>query len=172
MVADLGIDQVKIYRFDEKKRSWMLVDVYLRCELESAPRCFRFSSDGRFFYLLYELKNVIDVYSYETSKRQPKIEKIQTISTTGPKALSQLTAASSMRLSTDEKHMFCGNAGDNTVTVYDRDPKTAFGLYLLLPISGSYPKDICVFPDDKHIASINHENGSITFFPWTIRRAC
>ena len=163
MVADLGIDQVKIYRFDEKEEL-MLVDA-LRCELESAPRCFRFSSDGRFFYLLYELKNVIDVYSYETGERQPKIEKIQTISTTGPKALSQLTAASSMRLSTDEKHMFCGNAGDNTVTVYDRDPKTGLLDYICcLPISGSYPKDICVFPDDKHIASINHENGSITFF--------
>ena len=164
MVADLGIDQVKIYRFDEKEEKLMLVDA-LRCELESAPRCFRFSSDGRFFYLLYELKNVIDVYSYETGERQPKIEKIQTISTTGPKALSQLTAASSMRLSTDEKHMFCGNAGDNTVTVYDRDPKTGLLDYICcLPISRSYPKDICVFPDDKHIASINHENGSITFF--------
>ena len=34
----------------------------------------------------------------------------------------------------------------------------------LLYTSGSYPKDICVFPDDRHIASINHENGSITFF--------
>ena len=151
-------------RMDEKEEKLMLVDA-LRCELESAPRCFRFSSDGRFFYLLYELKNVIDVYSYETGERQPKIEKIQTISTTGPKALSQLTAASSMRLSTDEKHMFCGNAGDNTVTVYDRDPKTGLLDYICcLPISGSYPKDICVFPDDKHIASINHENGSITFF--------
>ncbi len=83
MVADLGIDQVKIYRFDEKEEKLMLVDA-LRCELESAPRCFRFSSDGRFFYLLYELKNVIDVYTYETGERQPKIEKIQTISTTGP----------------------------------------------------------------------------------------
>ena len=55
MVADLGIDQVKIYRFDEKEEKLILVDA-LRRERESAPRCFRFSSDGRFFYLLYELK--------------------------------------------------------------------------------------------------------------------
>ena len=33
-----------------------------------------------------------------------------------------------------------------------------------LPISGEYPKDIAVFPDDRHIASFNHETGSITFF--------
>lgn len=164
MVADLGIDQIKIYHFDEKDEEMILVDA-IRCDLESAPKGFRFSSDGKFFYLLYELKNVIDVFTYETGERQPKIEKIQTISTTGPKPLTQLTAACSLRFSNDEKHMFCGNAGDNTVTVYNRDPKTGLLEYLCcLPISGSYPKDICVFPDDRHIASVNHENGSITFF--------
>lgn len=164
MVADLGIDQVKIYRFDEKDEEMILVDA-LHCELESAPKSFLFSSDGRFFYLISELKNVIDVFTYETGERQPKINKIQTISTTGPKPLTQLTAASSMRFSNDEKHMFCGNAGDNTVTVYSRDPQTGLLEYLCcLPISGGYPKDLCVFPDDKHIASINHETGTITFF--------
>lgn len=164
MVADLGIDQVKIYRFNEKEEEMILVDA-IRCDIESAPKCFRFSSDGRFFYLLYELKNVIDVFTYETGDRQPKIEKIQTISTTGPEPLTQLTAACSMRFSNDETHMFCGNAGDNTITVYDRDKETGLLEYLCcLPISGSYPKDICVFPDDKHIAAVNHESGSITFF--------
>jgi 6-phosphogluconolactonase len=164
MVADLGIDQVKIYHFDEKDEEMLLVDA-IRSELESAPRFFRFSKDGKFFYLVHELKNVIDVFTYETGDHQPKIEKIQTIKTTGPKPLTQLTAASALRFSNDETHMFCGNAGDNTVTVYDRDTQTGLLTYLCcLPISGSYPKDICVFPDDKHIASINHETGSITFF--------
>lgn len=164
MVADLGIDQVKIYRFDEKDEEMVLIDA-IRCDLESAPKCFRFSEDGKFFYLLHELKNVIDVYTYETGDRLPKIEKIQTIETTGKAPLTQLTAACSMRFSNDETHMFCGNAGDNTITVFDRDKKTGLLTFsCCLPISGSYPKDICVFPDDKHIASINHETGSITFF--------
>ncbi len=164
MISDLGIDQVKIYRFDDKEEKLILAD-NLRCELESAPRCFIFSSDGKFFYLMYELKNVIDVYSYETGERQPKIEKLQTISTTGPEPLSQLTAACSIRFSPDEKHLFCGNAGDNTVTIYNRDTKTGLLEHLCsLPVSGGYPKDICVFPDDKHLASFNHEDGSITFF--------
>ncbi|WP_349946084.1 beta-propeller fold lactonase family protein [Lacrimispora sp. BS-2] len=163
MVADLGIDQVKIYRFNEKDEEMILVDA-LHCELESAPKCFRFSSDGRFFYLISELKNVIDVFTYETGERQPKIEKIQTVSTTGLKH-SQLTAACSMRMSNDEKYLFCGNAGDNSVSVYKRDKGTGLLEALCcLPISGSYPKDICVLPDDKHIACINHETGSITFF--------
>lgn len=164
MVADLGIDQIKIYHFDENDEKMVLVDA-IRCELESAPKCFRFSSDGRFIYLLYELKNVIDVFTYETGERQPRIEKIQTISTTGEKRLSQLTAACSMRFSSEESYLYCGNAGDNTVSIYSRDKKTGLLEQLCcLPISGEYPKDISVFPDDKHIACINHESGSITFF--------
>ena len=163
MVADLGIDQIKIYRFNEHDEEMILVDA-LHCELESAPKCFRFSSDGKFFYLISELKNVIDVFTYETGERQPKIEKIQTISTVGSKH-SQLTAACSLRLSNDEKYVFCGNAGDNSVSVYMRDKDTGLlEVVCCLPISGSYPKDVCVFPDDKHIASVNHETGSITFF--------
>lgn len=163
MVADSGLDQVKIYRFSEQEEHLIQVDA-IRCDLESAPRCFRFSSDGKFIYLMYEQKNVIDVYTYECGDRVPVIEKIQTISTTAPKH-NQLTAACSMRFSPDEKHLFCGNAGDETVSVYSRDPETGMLTQLCcLPISGEYPKDLCVFPDDKHIASINHESGTITFF--------
>ena len=64
LVADLGIDQVKVYRFDEKKGLLTQVDA-LRCELESGPRQFLFSGDGKFIYLMYEIKNVIDVFTYE-----------------------------------------------------------------------------------------------------------
>lgn len=61
--------------------------------------------------------------------------------------------------------MFCSNAGDESVAVYSRDEKTGLlDMLCCLPISGEYPKDISVFPDDKHLAVINHESNSITFF--------
>lgn len=162
MAADLGIDQVRIYRFDDEK----LVQVdAIRCERESAPRHFLFSADGRFIYLMYELKNVIDVFSYETGEKVPKIEKIQTISTIGDKRYSELTAACSLRLTPDNRHVFCSNAGDNAVSIYSRDEESGLLEFLCcLPVSGDYPKDIAIFPDQKHIASVNHESGSITFF--------
>ena len=163
MVADLGIDQIKIYRFDERNRKMILVDA-IRCDLESAPRHFFFSRDGKFIYLMYELKNVIDVFTYERGKRVPKIEKIQTVSTTD-EALTQLISACSMRMSPDEKYIYCGNAGDNTVSIFERDQKTGLlKMICCLPISGDYPKDVAIFPDQKHLASMNHESGTVTFF--------
>lgn len=164
MVADLGIDQVKIYRFDEKDETLIQVGA-LRGELESAPSLFNFSADGRFIYLLYEQKNVIDVFSYETGERVPKIERIQTIPTTGSRPLTLLTAACSIRFSPDQAYLYCGNAGDNTVSVFKRDKKTGLlELICCLPISGDYPKDIAIFPDSRHIAAINHASSTISFF--------
>ena len=76
MIVDSGLDQVKIYRFSEKDEHLVQVDT-IPCEMESAPRNLRFSSDGKFFYLMYEQKNVIDVFTYETGDRVPNVEKIQ-----------------------------------------------------------------------------------------------
>ena len=163
MAADSGLDQIKIYRFNEKDEHLVQVDT-LPCDLESAPRNFRFSQDGRFMYLMYEQKNVIDVFTYDPGDRVPVFEKIQTISTLGEK-YSSISAACSLRFSPDERHMFCSNAGDESVAMYKRDPETGLlELMCCLPISGEYPKDIAVFPDDKHLAVMNHTSGTITFF--------
>ncbi len=163
MAADSGLDHVKIYRFNEKDEHLVQVDA-IRCDLESAPRHFCFSKDGRFIYLMYEQKNVIDVFTYNSGDRVPEIEKIQTISTTGRKH-NQLSAACAIRFSSNQDYVYCGNAGDETVSVYKRDRETGLLTQLCcLPISGAYPKDIAVFPDDKHIAALNHESGTITFF--------
>ena len=164
MSVDNGIDQVRIYRFTEKEQKLKQVDA-IRCDLESAPRHFRFSADGRFIYLIYELKTKIDVFSYKTGERAPIIEKIQTVSTTSTENPGVMTAACAMRLSWDQKYLFCSNAGENTVSVFSRDEETGLLTRLCcLPVSGEYPKDIAVFPDSRHIVSVNHESGSLSFF--------
>lgn len=164
--ADLGIDQVKIYHFDKINGKLLLVDT-LRCELNSAPRFFEFSKDGRFMYLMYEMKNCIDVfsYSYKEGDKAPTLEKIQSISSLGSLKANPLTAASSIAFTEDFKYLLCANAGNNAVACFERDENSGLLSPLFtLPISGDYPKDIAIMPDCKHIASINHESGSISFF--------
>ena len=33
-----------------------------------------------------------------------------------------------------------------------------------LPISGEYPKDAAIFPDNRHLVSLNHASDTMTFF--------
>ena len=162
-MVDLGIDQVKVYRFDSSDGSVRLVDI-IHCELNSAPRHLRFSSDGRFLYLISELKNYISVYSYEYDETQPRFELLQKISTVGKKC-DTLSAACALRFSPDEKHVFCTNAGDNSVGIFKRDEQSGLlTQQAVLPVSGDYPKDMAIFPDEKHIVSINQDSNTLTYF--------
>ena len=46
----------------------------IRSEQESAPRHLKFSKDGRYLYIVHELKNYIDVYTYEEVDGNPETQ--------------------------------------------------------------------------------------------------
>ena len=164
--VDNGIDQIKIYRINKRRHKLELVDI-LRCPRESGPRIIRFSSDGKYAYILFELSNEIKVYSYDGSGENPEFELLQSVSTLSKKHDKDAihNAASGLALAPDGKHLFCTTAGENTVSMYEVDAET--GLLekkFTLPISGDYPKDLVIFPDNQHIAVANHASNTITTF--------
>jgi 6-phosphogluconolactonase len=161
--VDLGVDHVKIYKFNKETGKIKLVD-FLRCEIESAPRTLVFSKDGKYAYLICELKNYINVYSYSSTESIPKFDLIQTISTAGPHC-DDGCAAAAIKFSPDNNYIFCSNAGDDSVGILKIDHSTGFlEMMNAIPISGEYPKDIEFFPDGNHLMSLNHESNTITIF--------
>lgn len=164
--VDNGIDQVKLYRINKRQHKLELVDI-LRCPRESGPRIIRFSADGRFAYILFELSNEIKVYSYDGSGHTPEFELLQSISTLTKEKDEDAfhNAASGLALAPDGKHLFCTTAGENTVSMYEIDIETGLlDKKFTLPISGDYPKDLVIFPDNKHIAVANHASNTVTTF--------
>ncbi|MDD5940939.1 MAG: lactonase family protein [Lachnospiraceae bacterium] len=161
--ADLGLDHVNVYKFNHETGKIKQVDI-IHCELNSAPRHIKFSKDGRFLYLVNELKCAIDVYSYKCIDNEPEFEKIQTISTLN-NYHSNDAAASALNLSEDFRYLVTSNAGDNSTMIYKVDQETGMLTKLLcLPVSGAYPKDCALFPDDRHLVSLNFESNTLTFF--------
>ena len=161
--VDNGLDHVKVYEVDYENGKLKLEDI-IRGPLESAPRMIRFSRDGRFAYILYELLNQVEVFSYMLEEGEPKFEKIQTISSTTAKE-EEMCAASGMEISLDGKYLFCTNAGVNSVTIFEIDP--ASGCLTMMcntKISGDYPKTLGIYPDGVHFMSLNHETNEITTF--------
>lgn len=163
MVADIGMDHVDIYRLNPENGTLKLVDV-IRSELESAPRHIKMTKNGKYVYIVHELKNYIDVYSYEEKDNNPFFTKVQNISTLNDYHAGG-SAASALNFSDDEKFLVSSNAGDNSVVLYKLDGKTGMlDKLCCLPISGDYPKDATLFPDNKHLVSLNHESNTMTFF--------
>ncbi|MCI8418730.1 MAG: lactonase family protein [Lachnospiraceae bacterium] len=161
--VDLGVDQIKIYKFNPDFGKIQLVDM-LHCELESAPRIIKFSRNGRFAYVISELKNYITVYEYDGSGKTPEFNLIQKVPTRSSYH-SAVSAASALRFSRDDSLVLCTNAGDNSAGIFRVDKDTGLLTKIcILPVSGDYPKAIDFFPDNRHIMSLNHESNTITIF--------
>ena len=137
LAADLGMDHVNVYTLN-RKNGHIKQCAILHSELESAPR--HHEVDGA-----------------------PDFEKIQTVSTLNNYHATG-SAASALNFSSDFKYLVSSNAGDNSVVIYRIDPDNGY-LYkiLCLPISGEYPKDAALFPDNRHLVSLNHESNTMTF---------
>ena len=49
--------------------------------------------------------------------------------------------------------------------IYRVDKETGLLKKILgLPVAGEYPKDAALFPDNRHLVSLNHESNDMTFF--------
>lgn len=163
--VDNGLDQVKVYKIDYAAGKLKLIDI-IRGPMESAPRMMRFARNGKFAYILYELRNEIEVYSYSvTEKQQPVFEKIQVVLTTVKGDDEKACAASSMEVSKNGEYLICSNAGINSVMCYYIDSETGF----LSPafntrVCSDYPKSVAFFPDDRHYVTLNNASNTIVSY--------
>ena len=161
--VDNGIDQIVLYKINHMYNKLQKVDI-LRMGREAGPRSIHFSRRGRFAYVLCEILNVVRVYSYNVVDGYPVFELIQEISTLSDER-DPHDAASSLRISYDGEYLFCSTAGDDSVACYQIEHESGMLTRLFsLPISGMYPKDIALFPDQKHLAVVNNASGTITTF--------
>lgn len=161
--ADLGMDHVNVYRLNHTTGKLSPIDM-IRSEQESAPRHIKFSQDGRYLYIVHELKNYVTVYTYKEINGNPEFEKIQTISTLNDYHAGG-SAASALNISEDFNYLVSSNAGDNSAVVYSIDKESGLLKKIFcLPVSGDYPKDAVLFPDNRHLVSLNHESNTMTFF--------
>ncbi len=162
-VVSSGIDQVKVFRVDYSTGSLEFVDI-IRCEIDSSPRHITFSPDGRHMYLMGEKKTYIVVYNYEDCGTRPEFTFKQLVSTI-PHKSDEISVACVVKVSYDGKYVFASNAGSNTLVMFERHEDDGL-LYqkFVLPISGEYPKDIELFPDENNIICVNNVSGSITSF--------
>lgn len=161
--ADLGMDHINVYRLNHATGKLSPIDM-IRSEQESAPRHIKFSQDGRYLYIVHELKNYVTVYTYDEINGNPEFEKIQTISTLNDYHAGG-SAASALNISEDFNYLVSSNAGDNSAVIYKIDKESGMlSKILCLPVSGDYPKDAVLFPDNRHLVSLNHETNTMTFF--------
>lgn len=161
--VDSGLDHTKVYRVDYEKGKLKLTHI-IRGGMQSAPRMIRFSLDGKYAYILYEMANVIEVYRYDGRKNVPVFEKIQTISTMA-EGDSYICAASGLEVSPSGNYLYCSNSGINSVVCYEINKETGMLMVVFnTRVNSDYPKVIAILPDDEHYLTLNNVSNAIMVY--------
>lgn len=164
LASDTGMDHVNVYSLNYETGKLKPVDI-IRSDVNSGPRHMIFSIDNKFVYVLNEMQNSIDVFKYTALESgYPEFEKVQSVNTVDDYHAS-MSVSRALKFSEDRNYIITSTAGDNSVEIFKRNEEDGtLKRILCLPISGTYPKDAALFPDLKHLVSLNHESSTLTFF--------
>jgi 6-phosphogluconolactonase len=120
--ADLGLDQVLVYRFDAASGTLTPHEPPAASTAPGAgPRHFAFHLSGRFAYVINELDSTVTAFRYDAGAGV--LSEIQTI-TTLPGGFSGENYPAEVLVHPSGRFLYGSNRGHDSLTIYSIDPET------------------------------------------------
>src|SRR5262249_32745422 len=119
-VADLGLDNVLIYRLDPANGTLSRNDPPAMVSPGAGPRHFAFHPTGKFAYVINELHNTVTAFRYDADKGT--LTKIQTISTL-PKDFTGRSYTAEVVVHPSGKFLYGSNRGHDSIAVFRINPE-------------------------------------------------
>jgi 6-phosphogluconolactonase len=163
VAADLGLDEIVVYRFDSRNGSLTKNDPpFAKLDPGVGPRHLSFHPNGRFAYVANELKSTITAFSYDRSRGA--LRKLGTVSTL-PKDSSRANDAAEIHVHPSGKFLFASNRGHDSIAVFSINPKSG-ELALLRDVSteGKTPRNFEIDPTGAFLFVANQDSGNIVVF--------
>lgn len=162
-VADLGLDQVLIYRFDPHRGTLAPNDPPFAATAPGAgPRHFAFHPNGRFAYVINELNSTITAFRYDASRGS--LSEIQTLSTL-PEGFSGENTTAEVQVHPSGRFLYGSNRGHDSIVLFAVDPET--GLLQLVghrSTQGRTPRHFGIDPTGTYLLAANQDSDTIVFF--------
>lgn len=162
VVADLGLDELLVYRFDAAGGSLGREPQIVKTSPGAGPRHLVFDATGRFLYLINELQSTVVTYAYDAPTG--KLRELQTISTL-PKGFSGTNEAAEVEIHPSGKFLFASNRGDDSIAVFAVDPKQ--GTLSLIEVEstrGRTPRHFALDPTGSWLLAANQDSDEIVIF--------
>jgi len=121
-VPDLGLDQIKIYRFDPATGKLVPNQPsFVAVPPGSGPRHFLFHPNGKFAYASLEMASEAIAFRYDAAPGT--LEPFQTLSTL-PDGFSAMNTTAGIGIAPDGRFLYISNRGHNSIAVFAIDPAT------------------------------------------------
>ena len=163
LTADLGLDELLVYRFDPKIGSLAPNDpAFAKISPGAGPRHFAIAPSGKFVYLVNEMASTITVFAYTASSG--KLQPQQTISTL-PADFKGETTTAEIQVDAKGRFLYVSNRGDDSIAVFAVDRHNGnLSFVQRVPTGGKTPRHFTLDPTGKWLFAANQDSNSITIF--------
>ena len=161
--ADLGLDQILVYKFDDHAGTLTPHDpAYAEVPAGSGPRHFSFHPSGKFAYAINELSSTVTAFAYDA--KAGKLTPLQTLSTL-PQNFEGNNSTAEVQITPDGQYLFGSNRGHDSLAMFVVDQETG----KLTPnghqsILGKTPRNFAISPGGKFILAAGQGSDSIAVF--------
>ncbi|HEV8630528.1 MAG TPA: lactonase family protein [Thermoanaerobaculia bacterium] len=163
LVADLGRDEVMVYRFDKAKGTLTANQPPgLPLAPGSGPRHFAFDRDGRHVFVNNEIVSTVSVLGYDPD--HGVLREVQTLSTL-PAGFKGDNSTAEVALSGDGRFLYVSNRGHDSIAIFAIDAATRrLTLVGHQPTLGKTPRNFALDPTGRYLLVANQESDSVTVF--------
>lgn len=163
VVADLGLDEVLVYKFDAAKAT-LVPNVPPAAKVASGagPRHFAFHPNGNFGYVINEMGNTVTAFAFDAAKGT--LTTIQDVSTL-PKDFKGSSFTAEVVMHPSGKFLYGSNRGHDSLAIFQIDSAsgklTPVGIE---PTGGKTPRNFAIDPTGAFVLAENQGSNSIVVF--------
>lgn len=159
LVADLGIDKLMVYRYDEASGTVAPHDPpFVSVTPGDGPRHMSFHPNGRWLYLVCEMGNSVHVFAWDPDAgRLTPIERVSTL----PPGFTGVSTTAEIRVHPDGRTLYVSNRGSDTLAAFRIDPHSGrLDLFDQAPTRGAKPRNFEFSPDGAWLLLTNHDSNN------------
>ena len=160
--ADLGIDQIVCYKLDAASATLTpAVQPFVRTPPGTGPRHLTFHPNGRFMYVINELKNSVTRFDFLPDSGI-LIER-QTISTLPPD-FDDTSHCADLKITPNGKFLYGTNRGHDSIAAYQIADDGQLSLIEIKPSLGKGPQNLAITADGLLLLCANMPGNNVVAF--------
>jgi 6-phosphogluconolactonase len=163
VAADLGLDELLVYRFDATKGSLTANDpAFAKLTPGTGPRHVAFAPNNKFAYVVDELNSTVTTFTYDAGRGV--LKQIQTISTL-PAGFSGANDTAEIHVHPNGKFLFASNRGHDSIVVFGIDQYNGkLALVDHFATTGKTPRNFEIDPSGRFLFAANEASDNIAIF--------
>jgi 6-phosphogluconolactonase len=163
LVADLGVDKIYVYRFNEKDGTLKPHDpAFVGVAPGSGARHVKFHPNGRWVYLINEIASTVIAFNWDSAAG--RLAEFQTISTL-PADFKGANATAELEVHPNGKFIYGSNRGHDSLVAFAIDADSGrLSLVAHVSSGGKTPRNFAFDPTGKWIVCTNHGSDNAAVF--------